>query len=214
MLCLHNNELKCIPSEISNLSGLTYLYLDNNKLKSIPPEMGKLNRLRYLHLQGNKLTSLPHEIGMLRNLCYLHVHNNRFRSIPLELVNLRRLESITVQSNNWAPITGVTRVSCHFPKLVEICSLSMLNWPRIPNEGIPEDLIDMFNLAKNCTYCKKFFFLTNCVQNVRSVDILDKTLPHEQFYCSTECNYKDDEEIVRRMKNHQSLVFSLFPIGT
>ena len=59
-----------IPSEIGNLTNLTYLNLRSNQLTgSIPPEIGNLTNLTRLWLNDNQLTgSIPPEIGNLTNL--------------------------------------------------------------------------------------------------------------------------------------------------
>ena len=63
----NNNLTGSLPTEVGNLTGLTWLYLDNNQLGgSIPASLGDLTALRELHLYHNQLTgSIPAEIGNL-----------------------------------------------------------------------------------------------------------------------------------------------------
>jgi Leucine-rich repeat (LRR) protein len=91
-LYLHNNQLTgSIPSEIGNLTNLTYLWLSNNQLTdSIPPEIGSLVNLTWLYLSTNQLTgSIPPEIGNLTNLTSLRLNDNQLTGeIPESICDL------------------------------------------------------------------------------------------------------------------------------
>jgi len=70
-LNLHSTQLTGeIPSEIGNLTNLTYLNLYYNQLTgSIPSEIGNLTNLTSLSLGPNQLTGeIPSEIWTLTNL--------------------------------------------------------------------------------------------------------------------------------------------------
>ncbi|SVD61753.1 uncharacterized protein METZ01_LOCUS414607, partial [marine metagenome] len=83
-----------IPSEIGNLTNLTYLSLGINQLTGeIPSEIGNLTNLTSLSLSSNQLTgAIPPEIGNLTNLIVLGLQDNQLTgSIPIEIGNLSNL---------------------------------------------------------------------------------------------------------------------------
>ncbi len=87
VLDMSANGLTSLPSEITDLTNLTYLKLDKNRLMSFPPEIGKLQSLTELSANGNKLISLPSEFGQLVNLQQLRIDVEDLRSPPEEVVN-------------------------------------------------------------------------------------------------------------------------------
>jgi hypothetical protein len=96
-----------IPSEIGNLTNLTYLSLKGNQLSgSIPPYIGNLTNLTYLNLQSNQLTgSIPPEIGNLTNLTILSLYSNQLTgTIPSEIGNLTNLTYLYLNNNQ---LTGI-----------------------------------------------------------------------------------------------------------
>jgi len=102
-LNLYNNNLTgSIPSEIGNLTRLTYLYLSNNNLTGpIPSEIVNLTNLTYLDLSYNQHTdSIPPEISNLTNLTKLILENNQLTgSIPSEIGNLTNLGRLYLNDN-------------------------------------------------------------------------------------------------------------------
>jgi Leucine-rich repeat (LRR) protein len=79
-LDLFNNNLAgALPSEIQQLSALTYLVLAANKLTGpIPAELGQLGALRTLGLNGNQLSeAIPPELARLLALAHLHLYGNQ-----------------------------------------------------------------------------------------------------------------------------------------
>jgi hypothetical protein len=70
-LSLSENQLTGeIPSEIGNLTNLTWLRLDDNQLTgSIPPEIGNLTNLTFMYLGDNQLTGqIPESICDIDNI--------------------------------------------------------------------------------------------------------------------------------------------------
>ena len=103
--CEDNELSDVIPSEISNLTNLTFLGLGWNQFTgTIPPEIGYLTNLTHLDLLANELTgTIPPEIGNLTNLTHLYLWSNQFTgTIPPEIGNLTNLTHLDLLSNQLA----------------------------------------------------------------------------------------------------------------
>jgi len=105
-LYLDNNQLNGhIPTEIGNLSHLTFLKLNRNKLSgNIPPELGNLSNLQYLWLDNNQLSgSIPIQLGNLSKLGWLSLEKNQLSgSIPKSIGNLTKLSRIFFSKNKFS----------------------------------------------------------------------------------------------------------------
>lgn len=122
-LILYNNQLSGnIPSQLGNLTKLTWLGLSNNQLSgNILPELGNLTNLAVLFLGANELSgNIPGQLGNLANLTTLVVGYNQLSgNIPPELGNLTNL--------NWLDV-GVNQLSGNMPtQLTQLTNLSYLN---------------------------------------------------------------------------------------
>ena len=92
-----------IPTELSNLSSLTFLSLKRNRLTgAIPPELGKLDKLETLILGANQLTGiLPAELGLLGKLRDMIIRDNELTGIiPPELGRLNSLKRLLLKDNH------------------------------------------------------------------------------------------------------------------
>ncbi len=95
-----NRVIGALPSEIGNLTALTYLDLYHNNLTALPPEIGALKSLTELNLGENALTMLPPEIGNLTELMYLRLRLNALSTLPPEIGNLTALAHLELSNND------------------------------------------------------------------------------------------------------------------
>jgi Leucine-rich repeat (LRR) protein len=98
-LSLDNNRITEIPSWIKNLTHLTLLNLSYNQIAELPSELGNLSRLTGLNLFKNYLTKLPAEVGNLTQLIQLNLAYNRLTQLPSEIGNLAQLTNLNVSYN-------------------------------------------------------------------------------------------------------------------
>ena len=92
-----------IPSELGNLSNLTWLNLGNNSLSgTIPSELGNLKNLTFFNLGGNSLSgSIPAELGNLVYLTNFNVRDNNLSGeIPNELGGIKNLTYLDLWGEN------------------------------------------------------------------------------------------------------------------
>jgi Leucine-rich repeat (LRR) protein len=101
-LNLYNRNLSgMIPSEIGNLSELTYLYMGYDAVTgSIPASIGDLKKLDQLNLRNLELTTIPEEIGRLTDLRYLYLFNNNISTLPDSIIRLKKLVNLHLYNNN------------------------------------------------------------------------------------------------------------------
>ena len=103
-LWFRSNRLSgSIPTELGNITGLTELWLDVNQLSgSIPAALGNLASLKNLVLYSNDLSgSIPAELGNLASLIVLNLYGNDLSgSIPANLGNLGSLTQLYLYGND------------------------------------------------------------------------------------------------------------------
>ena len=98
----YNSLTGTIPTELGNLTSLTFLDLSRNSLTgSIPSELGDLESLTILDLGLNSLSgTIPTEFGNLSNLTYLSLsYNSLSGAIPSEVTDLPNLETTGFAGN-------------------------------------------------------------------------------------------------------------------
>jgi hypothetical protein len=144
-IVLNGNSLSgSIPSELGNLSNLTYLHLGSNSLTgTIPSELGNLTKLTYIFLFSNSLTdSIPSELGNLTNLTNLNLSKNSLTgSIPSELGNLTKLTYLLLHDNL---LTG--NIPDELKKLTKLSYL-WLSWGNSFTGTIPRELQKLSTLT-------------------------------------------------------------------
>ncbi|KAG2632561.1 hypothetical protein PVAP13_2NG113400 [Panicum virgatum] len=99
------NVVGQIPSELQNLTYLTYLNLDQNYLMGpIPSFIGQFSGMQHLSLGFNPFSGpLPKELGNLTNLNLLGISLDNFSGGLLEdLGNLSKLEQLYIDSSGFS----------------------------------------------------------------------------------------------------------------
>ena len=97
-----NNLQGTIPTELAQLTNLTWLSLNVNQLTgAIPTELAQLTNLTDLNLGGNQLTgTIPTELAQLTNLTWLNLGFNQLTgTIPTELAQLTNLTQLILSGN-------------------------------------------------------------------------------------------------------------------
>jgi Leucine-rich repeat (LRR) protein len=97
----NNNINDSIPSEIGKLTELVTLYLYNCALNGeLPEKLYELDKLQTLYLYSNSLEgSISSSIDKMKELRILRLYNNRFTSLPNEIGRLTKLNDIRISSN-------------------------------------------------------------------------------------------------------------------
>ena len=93
---LRENNLKCLPESIGQLTRLMELDLCENDFVSLPKSICQLSGLYKLLLSKNNLKCLPESIGQLTGLLELHLCENDFVSLPESLGQLTELYAMDV----------------------------------------------------------------------------------------------------------------------
>ena len=174
-LLLDDNDLAgTLPSDLGDLSSLTYLRLGDNRLTgSIPQALGKLTSLTSLTLDRNQLTGpIPSDLGNLTKLTSLWLgdfghagtKNQLSGTIPPELGNLIDLTELYLEGNlltgaipkDLGNLTNLTDLSLDRNRLIgaippELSHLASLTYLALSGNrltgGIPPELGDLSSLA-------------------------------------------------------------------
>ncbi|GAB2260006.1 hypothetical protein Droror1_Dr00010861 [Drosera rotundifolia] len=103
----NNHIWGSIPSGLTKLVNLMFLYLENNQLTgAIPDDIGSLKSVTFAGFQKNKLTgNIPPSFGNLSMLSTLDLYQNAFEGrIPSTLGNCKYLQYLYLGGNR---LTGV-----------------------------------------------------------------------------------------------------------
>ena len=138
-LDLSKKELRALPPEIGNLTGLTSLNIKSNLLKTLPPDIGNLTNLTELDLSVNSLTELPPEIGNLTSLTSLNIDLNMLSALPPDIGNLTSLTSLSL---NAAKLTVLP------PEIGNLTSLTSLSLIADPLTALPLEIGNLTNLTE------------------------------------------------------------------
>jgi hypothetical protein len=85
------------PANSVLLTQITELNLDKLNLKAVPPELNQLSGLLVLSLSNNRLSSVP-DFAHLQNLQRLSLGNNWLSSVP-DFANLQNLQMLSLRNN-------------------------------------------------------------------------------------------------------------------
>jgi Leucine-rich repeat (LRR) protein len=88
---LDNNNLKNIPSSISELPSLWELFLEHNVLEEIPDSLGHMKSLNVLSISENKIDFLPASWISLRKNCKKLFYENNLWSAQTRECTYERL---------------------------------------------------------------------------------------------------------------------------
>ncbi len=144
-LNIQSNQLSgSLPSELGNLTELTYLNLQANQLSgTIPMEIGSLSKLTLLNFASNQLSgTIPIEISNLSNLNVLELSANQLSgTIPMEIGNLSNLTYLYL---------GANQLSGTIP--VEIGSLSNLIHLYLDDNQLSDQIVLELGNLSNLTH--------------------------------------------------------------
>ncbi len=98
-LDLHDNEIREIASEISNLNSLKELNLCHNLISKLPLQLFQLDVLQDLELEYNEIQRLDTAIYGLKNLHRLELSFNKLQTVPCQITKMQSLEYLGLTGN-------------------------------------------------------------------------------------------------------------------
>ena len=120
-----------IPTQLGELTGLTYLALYANGLTGeIPSELGSLTDLTYLGLPSNNLSGeIPSELGQLTLLDWLALNDNALTgTVPTEFVQLTNLVNLQLHKNQLTEDSSSSSSSSSSIVSSEFCASPFPDW--------------------------------------------------------------------------------------
>ncbi len=93
------NQIKQIPTSISEFADLRRLFISENLLTTIPLNIGRLDKLYILNIGYNNISKLPKSMSRLTNLGSLTICNNRLTRISKVIYELPNLLYLDLDNN-------------------------------------------------------------------------------------------------------------------
>jgi len=144
LILISNGLDGTLPSEIGDLTNLTYLDLENNNLSgAIPNEIGNLTDLVYLYLNKNQFSeAIPDTIGNLTKLEDLWLDRNQLiGAIPATIGDLTVLDRLFLHTNNLSEVIP--------PEIGDLTNLTELDLSFNTLTGtIPTEIGNLTNLTE------------------------------------------------------------------
>ncbi|KAJ1688937.1 hypothetical protein LUZ63_013092 [Rhynchospora breviuscula] len=162
---ISNCELTLIPDDIGALWNLQALYLWwCHKITYLPESIGKLISLRTLELQLNKLKCLPESISQCCSLQNLIVHSPQIKSIP---------NSLFIQSLNISDCSKLKRASVDV--LRQINSIRNIDLCDCRNlEEVPVSIGNLVSLeCLNLSSCRSLKCLPESIGNLQNLRVMN-----------------------------------------
>jgi Leucine-rich repeat (LRR) protein/serine/threonine protein phosphatase PrpC len=131
---LTNNEIKEIPLELCELTGIQYLNISVNRLTSLPQEIVAL-RLTALFISENDISNLP---PLPKTLTSLTCVKCKFTELPAVIFDVPRLGYVDFSSNR---ITGLARLPMSQTILLSLNEIEQL--PEMP------DIVSRLDISGN-----------------------------------------------------------------
>ncbi|XP_064373242.1 leucine-rich repeat and IQ domain-containing protein 4 [Dromaius novaehollandiae] len=169
LLGLSDNNLKCLPKELVNLTQLREIYLQKNRFESFPMELCHMVNLEIIDLEQNLVSLIPEEVGSLTNLVKLFLAFNNLFSIPDTLQHCQKLAVLDLSHNllhklpqglkNLTEMEELGLSGNNLEKLPhEICSWMSLSLVYLRNTGlhtVPKSFtrltsVRILDLSENC----------------------------------------------------------------
>jgi small GTP-binding protein len=188
-LNLESNQIKEIPTTISQLISLQSLNLGRNELKKLPEAIIQLTSLRALELSSNNITKFPESIRKLRNLQALDLSGNKMSEIAEEITLLKNLQELTLSHNK------ITKI----PKSIsDLTNLKFLNLSNNSLSEIPEVITHLYNLQYLNLAKNRIIDIPESIKYLKNLRI---------FYLA--CNYiREIPEVILHLSNLGSLDLS------
>ena len=134
-LVLMHNAIRTLPEALCSLKNLTFLEVSYNSLIEVPTFLGKCTKLTGLGLSANQITSFPNELcALLPELVQLGVHSNQIAQLPTNLHLMKNLKKFDACRN----------LIHQIPE--GFCELESLEWCNLSHNRIQELPLGMHKL--------------------------------------------------------------------